>query len=288
MPKSKILITGAGGQLAACVQDIVVDYPRFDFVFLSKADMPVEDKTAVEAVFDRTRPQFCINCAAYTAVDKAESEKASAFLINAGAVKDLAVVCAARQAKLLHVSTDYVFNGSSSVPYKESDPVDPINVYGASKAEGEALAIAHDPDVVIIRTSWLYSEHGHNFVKTMIRLMGEKETLNIVNDQTGSPTYGIDLAHAIMTIIDSGQWLPGIYHYCNEGRISWYDFALAIKTLIGAGCILHPVPAVAYPTPARRPAYSLLDTSKIRKSYGVNIPRWEDSLRACIANLQGK
>jgi dTDP-4-dehydrorhamnose reductase len=287
MPKPTILITGAGGQLAACIKDIVAHYSRFEFVFLSKAEMPVEDKAGVEAVFDRTRPRFCINCAAYTAVDKAESEKESAFLINAQAVKDLAAVCAARQTKLLHISTDYVFNGSSSVPYKESDPVDPINVYGASKAEGEALAAAYAPDTIIIRTSWLYSEHGHNFVKTMIRLMKEKETLNIVNDQTGSPTYGIDLAHAIMKIIDSDRWLPGIYHYCNEGRISWYDFALAIKTLTGTGCILHPVPAIAYPTPAKRPAYSLLDTSRISERYGVNIPRWEDSLRACIADLQG-
>lgn len=288
MPKPIILITGAGGQLAACIKDVAAHYSRFEFVFLSKADMPVEDKVKVDAAFERIRPQYCINCAAYTAVDKAESEREKAFLINAEAVKGLAAVCAARRSKLLHISTDYVFNGSSSVPYKESDQVEPVNVYGASKAEGEALAAAHDPDAVIIRTSWLYSEHGHNFVKTMIRLMKEKKALNIVNDQTGSPTYGIDLAHAIMKIIDSDRWLPGIYHYCNEGRISWYDFALAIKALTGAGCILHPVPAIAYPTPARRPAYSLLDTSKIRKWYGMNIPRWEDSLSTCIANLQAR
>ncbi len=288
MPKPTILITGGEGQLAACIKDIAMHYSRFGFVFLPKAEMPVDDKAGVESAFERIRPQFCINCAAYTAVDKAESERENAFLINAEAVKNLAMVCAARQTKLLHISTDYVFNGSSSVPYKESDPVDPINVYGASKAEGEALAAAHDPGAVILRTSWLYSEHGHNFVKTMMRLMKEKEVLNIVNDQTGSPTYGIDLAHAIMKIIDSDRWLPGVYHYCNEGRISWYDFALAIKKMTGAGCTLHPVPALAYSTPAKRPAYSLLDTSKIRESYGVNIPRWEDSLRVCIANLQGR
>lgn len=287
MTKPKILITGAGGQLAACIKDIVACYSRFEFVFFSKAEMPVEDKAGVESVFEYTRPQFCINCAAYTAVDKAESERESAFLINAEAVKNLAAVCAVRQTKLLHVSTDYVFNGSSSVPYKESDPVEPVNVYGASKAAGEALAAAHNSDAVIIRTSWLYSEHGHNFVKTMMHLMKEKKELNIVNDQTGSPTYGIDLAHAIMKIIDSDRWLPGIYHYCNEGRISWYDFALVIKAFIRAGCVLHPVPAIAYPTPAKRPAYSLLDTAKIRESYGINIPYWEDSLRTCIANLQG-
>ncbi|HRO45107.1 dTDP-4-dehydrorhamnose reductase [Agriterribacter sp.] len=286
MPKPKILVTGAGGQLAKSIADVAPVYSGLEFVFLTKADMPIDDHAKVEAVFEAVQPQFCINCAAYTAVDKAESDKESAFLINAESVKALAKTCAGRQSKLLHISTDYVFNGSSAVPYKESDPVDPVNIYGASKAKGEVWAIAYDPETIIIRTAWVYSEHGNNFVKTMIRLMKEKEQLNIVDDQVGAPTYAPDLAHAIMKMISSVHWLPGIYHYCNEGRISWYDFALTIKELTGANCLLHPVPTTAYPTPAKRPAYSLLDTSKIREKYGVNIPLWKESLKKCIHNLQ--
>ncbi|HRQ49400.1 MAG TPA: sugar nucleotide-binding protein, partial [Agriterribacter sp.] len=193
--------------------------------------------------------------------------------------------CAGTRTKLLHISTDYVFNGSSAIPYKETDPVDPVNVYGASKAKGEEWAIAYNPGTIIVRTAWVYSEHGNNFVKTMLRLMKEKERLTIVNDQIGAPTYAPDIASALMKIISSEHWLPGIYHYCNEGRISWYDFAVAIKELTGAACLLHPVPATAYPTPARRPAFSLLDTSKIREKYGVKIFPWENSLKKCIHNL---
>ena len=286
MQKPKILITGAGGQLAKSIADIADHYPRFEFIFLTKTDMPLGDKAKVETVFGAIKPQYCVNCAAYTAVDKAESNKEEAFLVNTEAVAELAETCADREVKLLHISTDYVFNGSSAVPYKESDPVDPINIYGASKAKGEALCMAQNAETIIIRTSWVYSGHGSNFVKTMMRLMKEKKELNIVNDQVGSPTYATDLALAIMKIINSTHWQPGIYHYCNDGRISWYDFALAIKALTGSNCMLHPVPATAYPTPAKRPAYSLLDTSKIREKYGVSIPLWKDSLKKCIQNLQ--
>lgn len=286
MHKLKILVTGAGGQLGKSIKDIAAFYPGFEFVFLSKQDMPVEQKAKTEAVFDAVRPQFCINCAAYTAVDKAESDKESAFLINAEGVKILADACTAYQSKFLHISTDYVFNGQSSVPYKENADVHPLNIYGASKAKGEALSLATNVETIIIRTSWVYSEHGSNFVKTMMRLMKEKKELNIVNDQVGSPTYANDLAQAIMQIIISKLWLPGIYHYCNEGNISWYDFAMAIKEMTGASCILHPVPATAYPAPAKRPSFSLLDTSKIRETYGVNIPLWKESLRKCIDNMQ--
>jgi dTDP-4-dehydrorhamnose reductase len=286
MQKLKILVTGAGGQLGKSIKDIAAFCPGFEFIFLSKQDMPVEQKAKTEAVFDAVRPQFCINCAAYTAVDKAESEKENAFLINAEGVKILADACMVYQSKFLHISTDYVFNGQSSVPYKEETKVDPVNVYGASKARGEALSIAHNAETIIVRTSWVYSAHGSNFVKTMMRLMKEKKELNIVNDQVGSPTYANDLARAIVQIINSKLWLPGIYHYCNEGNISWYDFAVAIKEMIGADCTLHPVPATAYPTPAKRPAFSLLDTSKIRETYGLNIPSWKQSLRRCIDNIQ--
>lgn len=285
MQKPKILVTGAGGQLAKSIADVSAIYSGFEFVFLTKADMPLDDTAKVEAVFEAVQPRFCINCAAYTAVDKAESDKENAFLINAEAVKELAKTCAGWRSGLIHISTDYVFNGSSAVPYKESDPVHPVNIYGASKAKGEALAIVYNPETIIIRTAWVYSRHGSNFVKTMMRLMREKAQLNIVNDQVGSPTYAIDLAHAIMKMISSAYWLPGIYHYCNEGRISWYDFALAIKEITGANCSLQPVPATAYPTPAKRPAYSLLDTSKIREKYDVSIPLWKESLKKCIHHL---
>ncbi len=286
MHKLRILITGAGGQLGRSIMDIAAFYPGFEFIFSSRQDLPVEQKSRTEAVFDAVRPQVCINCAAYTAVDRAETEKEKAFLVNAEGVKILADACITYQSKFLHISTDYVFNGKSSVPYKEEDAVDPLNIYGASKAEGEALSIAHNAETIIIRTSWVYSEHGSNFVKTMIRLMKEKKELNIVNDQVGAPTYATDLARTIMQIINSKLWLPGIYHYSNEGNISWYDFAMAIKEITGAKCILHPVPATAYPTPAQRPSFSLLNTSKIRETYGINIPLWKESLIKCIDNIQ--
>ena len=286
MQKSKILVTGAGGQLGKSIKDIAALYPGLEFVFLSRQDMPVEQKAKTASVFDAVRPQFCINCAAYTAVDKAESENENAFLINAEGVQILADACVSYQSRFLHISTDYVFNGQSSVPYKEDANIDPINIYGISKAKGEALSIAYNAETIIIRTSWVYSEHGSNFVKTMMRLMKEKKELNIVNDQVGSPTYAIDLAHAIVQIINSKLWLPGIYHYCNKGSVSWYDFAMAIKEITSASCILHPVPATAYPTPAKRPSFSLLDTSKIRATYGINIPLWKESLRKCIDNIQ--
>lgn len=267
------------------IRDIAPQYTAFEFIFLSKSELHIEDKNSLGNIFDQLQPQFCINCAAYTAVDKAELEKESAFLINADAVRNLAEICAFRKTKLIHLSTDYVFNGSSSVPYKESDPVDPINVYGASKAQGESFALKIHPESVVIRTSWVYSEHGKNFVKTMLRLMKEKEVLRVVNDQTGSPTYAGDLAHLIMKIIRGFSWIPGLYHYCNEGRTTWYDFAQAIKSISGADCQVLPVTSDEYPSSARRPAFSLLDTTKIKAIYNVQIPLWEKSLKLCLSNM---
>ena len=285
MQKPTILVTGAGGQLGMSIRNIASQYPGFDFVFLNRADLPIEDKQKVSAVFGQIQPRFCVNCAAYTAVDKAEAEQGPAFLVNAEAVKNLAEACLKWKTRLLHISTDYVFNGASSIPYKETDPVDPLNVYGASKASGEALAMSHNPDTVLLRTSWVYSEYGNNFVKTMMRLMKEKPQLNIVSDQTGSPTYAGDLARVILKIIRHDNWLPGIYHYCNEGSTTWYEFAETIKLLTSADCILSPIPSDAYPVAARRPAYSLLDTSKIKASFNLRIPFWKDSLGWCISSL---
>lgn len=285
MQKPTILITGAGGQLAKSIADIQNLYSQYHFLFYSKAELPLEDRAKLLTVFEAVRPQFCINCAAYTAVDKAESDKEGAFLVNANAVKDLAEVCATVDAKLIHLSTDYVFDGESPVPYKETDLVDPVNIYGASKAKGEEWVLTFNPQTIVIRTSWVYSEYGNNFVKTIMRLMKEKEQLNIVNDQVGAPTYASDLAHALIKIISSPRWKSGIYHYCNDGKASWYDFAYAIKKLTGSDCILHPVPSSAYPVAARRPRFSLLDASKIRKEYNVDIPFWESSLKKCIQNM---
>ncbi|HEX5025845.1 MAG TPA: dTDP-4-dehydrorhamnose reductase [Agriterribacter sp.] len=285
MHTSKILVTGANGQLGKSIKDAASSFPQFEFVFLSRLDLQVEQAEAVEAVFKSVSPQFCINCAAYTAVDKAESEKDKALLVNAEAVKILARICNKYQVKFLHISTDYVFNGLSSVPYKESDAIDPINMYGVSKAKGEQWAVEYNPESIIVRTSWLYSEHGNNFVKTMLRLMKEREALDIVNDQVGCPTYCFDLAQAILTIIASKAWQPGIYHYSGKGRISWYDFAVAIKELTASNCRLHPILSEAYPLPAKRPAFSLLDTSKISKAYMLDIPFWENSLANCIQKM---
>lgn len=285
MQKPKILVTGAGGQLAMSIRDLATRHSAFDFVFFTKSDLHIEDKDDLRRIFDQIHPRFCINCAAYTAVDKAELEKEAAFLINAEAVKNLAQICAVYKTKLIHLSTDYVFNGFSSVPYKETDSVDPLNEYGASKAKGEYYALNANPESVIIRTSWLYSEHGKNFVKTMLRLMKEKGELHIVNDQTGSPTYAGDLAQLIMIIITATSWLPGIYHYCNGGQTTWYDFAREIKNISGTDCQLYPVTSVEYPSAVKRPAYSLLDTTKIKTAYNVQIPLWQESLKFCLSRI---
>jgi dTDP-4-dehydrorhamnose reductase len=285
MATNKIIVTGANGQLGRELREISGGYPQWDFIFLTRADLSIEDDAATLAFFEKIRPAYCINCAAYTAVDKAETEKEAAFLINGLAVGSLAAACSRVNARFLHVSTDYVFDGNSSVPLQEGDPTGPVNVYGASKWQGEQLALQHNRETVIIRTSWVYSEFGHNFVKTMIRLMKEKESINVINDQIGSPTYAADLAAVIGQIVTGPVFVPGIYHYSNEGQISWYDFAATIKELTGSVCIVNPIPGSQYPTPAKRPHYSLLDKSLIRSTYGIKIPGWRDSLSVCIGKL---
>lgn len=285
MQTPKIIITGASGQLGLSVRNAAAEFGGYDFLFLSRADLPVDDDEGLASYFGSIQPDFCINCAAYTAVDAAESNVEEAFAVNAGAVKTLAEVCRDNNTKLIHISTDYVFNGQSSTPYQEDTKVDPINVYGASKAKGEELAIAANPETIIIRTSWVYSEYGKNFVKTMIRLMGERDQLNVVSDQTGAPTYAPDLAKAILRIIDAGAEKPGIFHYCNEGSITWYEFALAIRELTGSNCQVNPIPSSAYPLPAKRPSFSLLDTSAITREYGIEMLPWKQSLKNCLQKL---
>jgi dTDP-4-dehydrorhamnose reductase len=300
MRSPKIFVTGANGQLGRELRALAADFSQYDFFFFDRATMPVEDPDASQAFLAREKPQWLINCAAYTAVDKAESEKETAFLVNGDAVGWLAAACRGHDTRLIHISTDYVFNGSSATPLKETDPTDPINTYGASKLEGERQALQQYPDgTLILRTSWVYSEFGNNFVKTMIRLMKERPSINVVNDQIGSPTYAGDLAAAIMRIISNHAhnspkarsttpaptFTPGVFHYSNEGRISWYDFALAIRDGIGSACIINPIPTAQYPTPAKRPHYSLLDKTHIRDTYRLPILEWHASLLTCLRKL---
>ncbi|HUB59456.1 MAG TPA: dTDP-4-dehydrorhamnose reductase [Puia sp.] len=296
MRPTKIFVTGANGQLGRELQVLAGDSPENDFFFFDRATLPIEDPDASLTFLAREKPQWLINCAAYTAVDKAETEKETAFLINGDAPGYLAAACRKTGTRLIHLSTDYVFDGNSAIPLKETDPTGPINAYGASKLQGEQQALHDNPDgTLIIRTAWVYSEFGNNFVKTMIRLMKERSSINVVNDQIGSPTYAADLAAAILHIIGRtisapGQpphatFTPGLYHYSNEGQISWYDFALAIRDAIRSTCTVNPIPTAQYPTPARRPRYSLLDKTRIRGTYGLSIPEWHPSLLACLQRL---
>lgn len=288
MAKPKILVTGANGQLGMSLRKLADGHPAFDFVFVSKDELPIHRFELVANYFDIVKPAYCINTAAYTAVDKAETDKGTAFEVNGDAVGVLASVCRKYGTRFIHISTDYVFDGNSPEPYQENAPTNPINVYGISKLRGEALSLLHNPDTLIIRTAWVYCEHGNNFVKTMLRLMKERPAINVVSDQVGAPTYAIDLAGAILAIIDreaTDGWMPGIYHYSNAGRISWFDFAVAIRDLSGSACVVNPIPASQYPTPAKRPSFSLLDTHKIQATYGLKIPDWKESLQRCLQHL---
>lgn len=289
--KPKILVTGSNGQVGKELHELSSSYPQFEFVFLSREDMPINNFELVRVFFNSVKPAYCINCAAYTAVDKAESEKDLAFQINGEAVGVLAAICKEHTTKFVHISTDYVFNGEGTYPYTENFPTDPVNVYGASKLEGEKQAIGFDPDSIIIRTSWVYSSFGKNFVKTMIRLMNEKDEVKVVSDQIGSPTYAADLAETILQIIANCQsaadnWHPGIYNYSNEGIISWFEFAQEIKEIINCPCDVKPIKTSEYPTPAKRPAYSVLDKTKIQETFGVELKDWVESLRTCIRIIQ--
>lgn len=291
---SRVLVTGAGGQLGSELRALEKDYPGMHFYFFDRSALSLDDRAAMATVFGEIKPDICLNAAAYTAVDKAESEKELAFDINATAVGWLAELCAQHRSLLVHVSTDYVFDGTGHTPYTESDQVSPLGVYGASKLKGEQLAAAAHNQVVIVRTSWVYSYFGKNFVKTMLRLLKEKESLGVVNDQVGRPTYAADLARAILDICDdypaqaygvTDDRFNGTYHYADAGVISWYDLTCAIKAIIGSDCQVKPITSAEYPTPAKRPSYSVLDTTKIETVFGVQVPDWKDSLKRCLTKL---
>jgi dTDP-4-dehydrorhamnose reductase len=282
----RVVVTGSNGQLGMAFARMTGAHPRLQFTFLSRLEFPLEDPKKMEAWLDQHPVDIFIHCAAYTAVDKAETEKEKAFLLNATVPGILAGLLSKKKSRLIFISTDYVFDGTSSTPLTEESNTNPINTYGASKLEGERRVLKNNPDTQVIRTSWLYSDTGNNFVKTMMSLMKERESIRVVHDQKGSPTYAGDLANAILQILESDHFIPGIYHYSNEGETSWFEFAEEIKKLTGSACNVLPIPSSGFPTQAKRPAYSLLDKSKIRKTYGLYIPDWKTSLALCIDILK--
>lgn len=282
----KILVTGANGQLGQCLQKISSQFEEFEFIFTDSETLDITNKEEVNDFFWQNAPDFCINAAAYTAVDLAETELEKAFLVNADGAENLAEACAENNAQFIHVSTDYVFDGENNLAYTEEDFTNPLGVYGASKLAGDELALEVNPCSVILRTSWVYSEFGKNFVKTMLSLFATKEELNIVADQFGQPTNANDLAEAIMKIIKSEKITPGIFNFSNMGRISWFDFAEKIAKLSEAKIKLNAIETSQYPTPAKRPKNSVLDLDKISKTYAIQLKPWEESLEGCIQILQ--
>ena len=282
----KILVTGANGQLGQCLQKISSQFEEFEFIFTDSETLDITNKEEVNDFFWQNAPDFCINAAAYTAVDLAETEVEKAFLVNADGTENLAEACAENNAQFIHVSTDYVFDGENNLAYTEEDFTNPLGVYGASKLAGDELALEVNPCSVILRTSWVYSEFGKNFVKTMLSLFATKEELSIVADQFGQPTNANDLAEAIMKIIKSEKITPGIFNFSNLGRISWFDFAEKIAELSDAKIKLNAIETSQYPTPAKRPKNSVLDLDKISKTYAVPLKPWEESLEDCVQILQ--
>ena len=289
-PKN-VLVTGANGQLGSELRRATADHNDIlNFIFTDVAELDITDIQAVDEFVKNNKIRYIINCAAYTAVDKAEDDTELCYKINKDAVRNLGIAAANNQAKVIHVSTDYVFDGTGSRPYTESDQICPKSVYGKSKQEGESALLEACADSIIIRTAWLYSIFGNNFVKTMIKLGKERESLNVVADHTVTPTNAADLAKAIVKILDyseaNSHFKAGIYHYSNEGITTWYDFTKAIHHDAGiTTCKVNPISTDQYPTRASRPQYSVLDKSKIKAAFGIQIPQWEDSLRVCITEL---
>jgi dTDP-4-dehydrorhamnose reductase len=293
MIKVKILVTGAEGQVGRELQALAPEFPAFAFTFAGSKQLDITDARAVNRFFDENRWDWLLNCAAYTAVDKAEQEPQLARLVNAEGPLLLAHACRAQGCRMVHLSTDYVYHTQQNRPFRESDPTHPRSVYARTKLAGDDAVQAEYPDgAMVLRTSWVYSAFGHNFVKTMLRLGRERAELKVVSDQIGTPTYARDLAQALLDMISaaasghiSSDKLRGIYHYSNEGAASWYDFALAIFEISGIACRVSPIPTAAYPTPAQRPPYSVLDKTNWKAVFGLPLRHWREALRDCLDRL---
>lgn len=282
----KVLVTGSHGQLGSSLHRSFENDPEIEAVYTDYDTLDITNREDVERFLSEHKFDYIVNCAAYTAVDKAETDAIRAAQLNTGAVGNLAEASLKSRSKIIHISTDYVFSGQHFRPYEENDEPYPQGIYGRTKLEGEALLTSFCQNAMIIRTAWLYSEFGKNFVKTMLSLADTKPEINVVADQIGSPTYAGDLADAIHTVIKAENWKPGIYHFTDEGVASWYDFTKAIMEIAGKNVTVNPIPTSAYPTPAKRPLYSVLSKAKIKNVYGLKIPYWRDSLRKCIAGLE--
>ncbi|MBQ0115575.1 MAG: dTDP-4-dehydrorhamnose reductase [Bacteroidales bacterium] len=283
----KILITGANGQLGNEMRIVLGNHHEHSALFTDIEELDLTQSDAVSKFVANNNIDIIVNCAAYTAVDSAEDNPELCHKINVEAVRNLATASREYGARIIHISTDYVFDGSQNLPYNETTQTCPKSVYGRTKLEGERILLETSPDSIVIRTAWLYSPFGKNFVKTMIKLGQEKDSLKVVYDQVGTPTYARDLARAIVTIINSDNWVSGIYHFTNEGVTSWFDFTKAIHRIAGINsCTVMPCRTDEFPTKASRPSYSVLDKSKIKSTFSVEVPYWEESLKDCIKRLQ--
>ena len=286
-----ILVTGSNGQLGWELGQLAASYPAFNFVLVDRSQLDLSFPETFEKMIQTIAPDCIVNTADYTAVDKSETEKDLSYTVNATAVQTLASICKNLAIPFMTYSTDYVFDGEATQPYSTATKVDPVNYYGSTKAAGEAMAMEANEDTIIIRTSWVFSSHGNNFVKTMMRLMKERASLNIVADQKGRPTYAKDLAIATMKMIEAmnaGKSIKGVYHFANTGETTWFDFAATIKAIAGLDCALNPIETKDFPTPAKRPAYSVLDTSKIEEALSIAIPHWEDALISCMKEIEAQ
>jgi len=283
----KILVTGSNGQLGNEIRELSGAYPLYEFLYTDVNELDITDLAKVNEFFNANNPEIVINCAAYTAVDMAETEQETAYLVNAVAPGNLAGAAVESGAFLVHVSTDYIYGGNNFRPYVETDPVNPVSVYAKSKAAGEEAVVQSGARTIIIRTSWLYSAFGNNFIKTIMKYGAERDMLKVVFDQIGTPTYARDLAKAILDILPVAMATKDVevYHYSNEGVASWYDFAKAIIEISGTKCLVNAIPTKEYPLPAERPFYSVLDKSKIKNDFSIEIPYWRDSVKHCIQRL---
>ena len=280
-----ILITGSNGQLGNEMQQAAVRFPDFNYIYTDVAELDICDKGALDAFVKANNVNVIVNCAAYTAVDKAEDDVELCYKINRDAVRNIAEVATENKVKVVHVSTDYVFDGTNYLPYTEDMPVCPATVYGKSKLEGEQALLENCKESVILRTAWLYSSFGNNFVKTMIKLGTERDSLGVIFDQVGTPTYAADLADAILQLLSNKTFVPGIYHFSDEGVCSWYDFTKTIHRMANITCDVKPIETKDYPARTPRPHFSVLNKGKIKSTYGISIPHWEVSLEKCIGLL---